>query len=516
MNRKIVLMITLLLLAPMVAICTWPASAQEEILKIGVLVPYNLPQGHASLGGAEGGALLAAREINATGGINIGGTKYKIRLYIEDECALPLDEGKAYNNTKKLLELGCKFIIGGFRTETTWKIIEAIEDWNEGLPDEEKVIYLINGASTDQLCSETVGLDYEGFKWLFRINPINSTMLFRNVLGFLQGYLIPKKLAPLYGGNVKFGYIMEKLQWTEGIAWWLENYGLGPNATFTYGIRPSAGTTNFVPYLEDLNNTGARLLFIAYTLDDAKYLIMQWRQYNYPFVIVGIDVFSQTSLWPIWTGGACEYEATLDFSGTRTPITPLAVKFWDNFVGNFSLPPPNPPAWPIYTAWGAYNAFLVIKKALETAGTLNSATIIEVLEGQETALLNGKGKFTTIHDVYTLSYGPIWPDGYTRAMMAQWVKKEDGSLVKEVVSPIDQLYSRKMKIPPWIYELADWDLNFDGVIDIRDVSAAGRAFGATPGTLRWNIEADINLDSVVDIRDISAIGRKFGRSGKPK
>jgi len=515
MNKKTVLIIALLLLTPMVAVGVPRVSAPpEEILKIGVLVPYNLPQGHAHLGGAEGGALLAAWEINVTG-INIGGTIYKIVLYFEDEGAFPLDERKAYNNTWKLLEKGCKIIIGGFRTECTWKIIDAIEDWNAGLSDEEKVIYFINGASTDQLCSQTVGVDYERYKWLFRINPINSTMLFKNMLGWLQGYLIPMKLAPLYGGNVKFAYIMEQLKWTEGIEWWLTNYGLGPYATLVYGVRTAAGTDNFVPYLEEANDTGARLIVTAYTLPDAQYLIRQWRQYQYPFVIAGIDVFAQCRLYVVWTGGACEYEMTEDFAGTRTPITPLAVKFWDNFVGNFTSPG-YPPAWPVYTAWGAYNAFIVLKKALETAGTLNSSRIIEVLEAQETDLLNGKGKFTSIHDVYSLSSGPVWPDGYTRAMFVQWVNKEGVGLVKEVVCPVDQVYSRKVKLPPWVYELSDWDLNFDGVIDIRDISAAGRAFGSTPGTSRWNVEADINLDAVIDIRDISAIGRKFGRTATPR
>jgi hypothetical protein len=126
-------------------------------------------------------------------------------------------------------------------------------------------------------------------------------------------------------------------------------------------------------------------------------------------------------------------------------------------------------------------------------------------------VLNGKAKFTENHDVFSMSYGPTWPDGYTRAMMVQWIKK-DSTWVKNVVSPVDQVYSQKTRIPPWMYSLSDWDLNFDGVVDIRDISTAGRAFGSTPGNPRWAMEADINLDGVVDIRDISAIGRNFGKS----
>ena len=52
--------------------------------------------------------------------------------------------------------------------------------------------------------------------------------------------------------------------------------------------------------------------------------------------------------------------------------------------------------------------------------------------------------------------------------------------------------------------------NLDFVVDIRDISRAGRAFGSSPGHLRWDPAADINKDFLVDIRDISSIGRKFG------
>jgi hypothetical protein len=56
------------------------------------------------------------------------------------------------------------------------------------------------------------------------------------------------------------------------------------------------------------------------------------------------------------------------------------------------------------------------------------------------------------------------------------------------------------------------DLNNDGVIDIRDISIAGRAYGSYPGHSRWNPNADINNDNIIDIRDISTIGRNYGKT----
>lgn len=58
----------------------------------------------------------------------------------------------------------------------------------------------------------------------------------------------------------------------------------------------------------------------------------------------------------------------------------------------------------------------------------------------------------------------------------------------------------------------DYDLNDDGVVDVRDISIVGRAYGSTPGHPRWNEVADVNRDEVVDILDISAVARHFGET----
>jgi branched-chain amino acid transport system substrate-binding protein len=524
MSRKAVLIIALLLLAPMMTVAATirPASAVET-LKVGVIGPYYLPQWHKEQGGMEGGALLAM--MDGLGNINVGGTQYQVQLVFADEGAYnPLtgtyDPDKARSEIRRLLYTeGCKFIIGGFRTEVTTILIEETMDYNEAHPGNE-VIFFINGASTDWLVAG-VGTDYARYKWLFRINPVNSTMLGKNVFGYLAGYLIPNKLKPMYG-TVRVGYIVEDLEWTTGIGQYIRYVlpGLFPPGwvEFSYGARSPGGTTNFVPYLDGAKANNTHVVVIAYTLPDAISLVTQWKAGHYPFLLVGIDVFGQRGDYPggTLTGGACEYEIFEDFSGTGTPITPLAEAFWDHFVGNFS-------SWPIYTAWGAYNGFIVLKKALETAGTLNPSAVVSTLELQETLVLNGKAKFTSTHDVYSNEYGSTWTQGYTRAFMLQWIntgnpansKPYTHGFVKNVVCPVDQPYSKKTKFPPWIHPLGDWDLNFDGIIDYLDINPAARAFGATPGTPRWNLEADVNGDAIVDYLDINPICRKFGQQVTP-
>jgi len=537
MNKKIALvLIPLLITSTMLLSLPW-TSAEPEILKIGIISPYGLPHGEIMYGGTPAGAELAALEINATGGINIGGTQYLIDLVYRDEHCYPtIDPDAARQSVQELIAEGCRIIIGGFRTETTSPIIDEVLKWNNAHPGDE-VILLINGASTDDLCVNWTASGNEAYRFIFRVNPVNGTMLFSAILGYLQGYLIPYKLAPMYGAGpnpgdpkVKYAVIAEDLTWTIDICNYLQYIGLGNLTQWVATYRTPAGTTDFTTYLDDAAAKGAALMVHIYTLPDVVYLVSQWGAGQYPFILVGIDVPGQWVAHVDNTMGLCQYEAVLDFSGTRTPIIPDSLWYtgelpwwgttegwWDRFVGNFS-------AWPMYTAWGAYNALLTLKNALEQAGSLDPFDIVLALEETETTEVNGIARFTyQTHDVFSNEYGPLWTQGYTRAMVVQWINNSapDAPLNiaykgfrKEVLSPIDQPYSRKFKFPPWIYQYADYDINFDGKVDVRDIFAAAKAYGSYPGVPNWNLECDVITDGKVDVRDIFAIALNYGASAE--
>jgi hypothetical protein len=51
----------------------------------------------------------------------------------------------------------------------------------------------------------------------------------------------------------------------------------------------------------------------------------------------------------------------------------------------------------------------------------------------------------------------------------------------------------------------------DCKVDLKDVFAAGKAFGSVPGDAKWNTVADINNDYKIDLKDYFAICKKFGK-----
>jgi len=59
------------------------------------------------------------------------------------------------------------------------------------------------------------------------------------------------------------------------------------------------------------------------------------------------------------------------------------------------------------------------------------------------------------------------------------------------------------------YTILVGDLNFDGRVDILDISVAAQAFGSYPSHSRWNPKADIDNNGVVNIIDLVKIVQNF-------
>jgi hypothetical protein len=305
--------------------------------------------------------------------------------------------------------------------------------------------------------------------------------------------------------QVKVAVLAEDLEWTLEMYFYLTNPAvypmvLGPYANVTYAGRIPDGTTDCTPWLSDVIGSGARLLIHVFSGVSGVPLIGQWRGMSVNAMPVGINVLGQLQTHWATTGGACEYETVMDFAGTRTPIIPgVTDVFWDNFVARTG-------GWPLYTAWGGYDGLYMLKEAFEDMGSMDKDALVAYLEdpSYERTGLNGRSKYTSLHDVFSNEPGPIWTQGFTRGMMVQWLSQR-----KEVVCPVDKVYSKRWAIPDWMYPLQT-DLTYDGKVDIRDIALAARSFGSYPGHPTWDKEADIDYNSKVDIRDIARIARDFG------
>jgi hypothetical protein len=59
------------------------------------------------------------------------------------------------------------------------------------------------------------------------------------------------------------------------------------------------------------------------------------------------------------------------------------------------------------------------------------------------------------------------------------------------------------------------DINYDGKVDMKDISKAAKGFGANYGPPvhpRWTFRCDFNNDRKIDMKDISRVAKNFGKN----
>src|SRR4030042_1207707 len=145
------------------AMASFTAAFAQEI-KIGIIGPMQFVQGK----GHWNGATMAAEEINAKGGIQVGPKKMKIQLIQADSNEF-LNVTDATNAMERLItKEKVHFVVGGFRTEA----VMAMQD----IAMAQKVIFIGCGAAHDELCNR-VAKYYDQYKYFFRGTPYNSTAL---------------------------------------------------------------------------------------------------------------------------------------------------------------------------------------------------------------------------------------------------------------------------------------------------------------------------------------------------
>ena len=563
----------MLLLIPMlvfsITMLNVKVSAASTV-KIGVLFPKYLTQGGGGFGGSGhggmyDGAQMAANEINDAGGVNVGGTMENIVLDFQDEGALdPTLIPPNYNTAitqasmTAMLTGGDQFIVGGFRTETTTAALSVLQSWNTG--GETPVPFFICGSATSSLININQTKN-PGGQWVFRVTPVNDTQLMYTVTNYMKQYLAPK-LAKMYTnatyptatpGQFRYAVIAEDLTWTQTMAYVLTapagypstpgySYFLGSYVN-TSGVQGTGGSPvipgrNLVPasgydfssLVSTLKSQNVHLIIDIFTMPEVNNLITAVQAANMPAMVVGIDVPGQQQSHWADTSGAANYECFLCWSGTGTSIVPgftdVFFKNYCSFSGGY---------WPMYTASGAYDAIYGIKENIETAGTTNPNTLLPVIQNTLRVGTTGEFKYAS-NDVNANSNGVNWtqyddkPYGWSRSEMVQWIQNTTApadpypnvGAQMNVISPIRlndtycPPYVRKTVMPPSMYPLAAWDLNYDGKVNMADIGQAAKAFGGTPvsGAI-WNMEADAVADGKIDMKDLGTIAKHFGLNQTP-
>ena len=417
------------------AMSPWTVAFGQEI-KIGVIGPMKFVQGI----GHWNGATMAADEINAKGGIQVGNKKMKIKLIQADSNEF-LNVTDATNAMERLMTQDkVDFVVGGFRTEA----VLAMQD----IAMEHKKIFIGCGAAHPELC-ERVAKNYNVYKYFFRGTPFNSKYLvaaaFYHVgsvgAALKQSLNIPK---------VKVAIVAEKAVWADPMI--PAAQGAIPKMGMEIaGIwRPSSIATDVTAELAAIQRSEAHIIFEIFSSSVGIPFARQAGELKIPAFQVGINVESQKEGFWQATQGMGNYVMTSDTYARGVEYNELTKPFVEGYVKRFG-------EVPTYTADTYGSIVYALAPTIEEAKTLDSDKIVSVLENRVFKVPAGVIKYTKdaegrpLHDI-------TWGPGFTTGIATQW---QDGKIMgvwpnKWKLTPESPEVTYKgvvpIKLPPWMVE----------------------------------------------------------------
>ncbi|NIS59545.1 MAG: ABC transporter substrate-binding protein [Proteobacteria bacterium] len=420
------------LLVVTISLSAWGA----EVIKIGVIGPMNFVQGQ----GHWNGAVMAAEEINARGGVKVGKKKMKIELVKADSNEF-INVTDATNAMEKIVTRDkVDFIVGGFRSEAVLAMQDIAMDY--------KKIFIGTGAAHPELCLR-VAKDYDRYKYFFRGTPFNSKFLARTSFIHMAtvGAILKKSLnIP----KVKVAIAAEKAMWVDPMIEAAEGF-IPKMGMEVAGIwRPSAVATDVTAELSAIQSSEAHMIFTTFSASVGITFARQAGELKVPAVQVGINVEAQKDGFWGATQSMGNYVMTMNTYARDVEINELTKPFVDGYIKRFG-------EVPTYTADTYSTLIYGLAPAIEQAGTLDADKLVSVYENREFLAPAGKVKYMKdaegrhLHDLtwgpgYLTSLGVQWQDGKLKGV---WPNKWKAS---EAAPEITYKGIVPYKIPPWVIE----------------------------------------------------------------
>jgi len=383
------------LLAVTLALAASVAAAQGT-LKIAILGPMAFVQGENHWAGAE----MARDEINKAGGINVGGRRMQVELIRADTNEIQSVPDATNAIERVITRDKADFLIGGFRSEAVLAMQEVAMDY--------KKIFLGAGAADARL-GENVEKNYDRYKYWFRVTPVKSPDLFRTLMAVLNtiGDQVRQSLKK---DQPKVALLAEKAVWTEPIVRAVQATLPKMNMDLVGTWQPSAVATDVTAELSAIERSGADIVFTLLSGPVGISVGRQMGERNMKAVAWGINVEGQKEEFWQAAAGKAQFVSTLD-TYSEVEMTPKTIPFVRAFKERFKKAP-------TYNA-ATYDAIMILKAAIEQAGSTEADKLVPVIEKMEHVGTAGTDTWDKRHDL-------VWAVGRTAGIAVQW---QDGRKV---------------------------------------------------------------------------------------
>lgn len=377
---------------------------------------------------SERALTLAVEEINAAGGVNVGGTKRPFKLEVIDtrdlEPGVPVSEALLVVE-KLILEKKADFILGGpVRSEAGLAAMDLLSKYK-------KVSILSTGVLTPAYHAR-VAENYDKYKYLFRISG--------EAKWIAVGEQIPAMVEVGQKFNLNRVFIMvQDVAWARGFGGIFAKF-MAQKGWTVIGqpeIYPT-GSTDFSMGLLKARREKAQVISIAMDMPESSILLKQWHDLKVPALPFGsiLAAAEQPGFWKA-TEGKGEYALANVVNAGNAPsnASDWTMKFVNAYKKKWGLEPEG------YGTSSSYMAVYVLKDAIEKAGTLDSDAIVAALEKTDMMGVYGRIRFDPKSHQVVPSLDP--KEGAVGTIF-QW------QAGKRVVVFPESIAMGEIKLPPWM------------------------------------------------------------------
>ena len=396
------------------------ASFGAEPIIIGMPTSLGYLEGYESRNAAK----MAIDEINAKGGVNVGGVMRPFKLVATDtrdsEPGIPVSEAlMAYE--KLILQQKPDAIIAGFFTSEP--LLASMD-----ITSKHKLPYLGTIAMSPKV-QKKIKENYNAYKYVFRL-CYDAPYFVKSYLGVL------KKINANFSFNKAF-ILTEEALWAKAIggmtAKWLKGQGWKVTGHQTF----PKGMSDFSATLLKIRNTKAQVIVFICSRPEAVIFADQWRTMKIPALLTGIlPPLCGEDIWEVHKGKVDGIINVVEAGLLPVEAIPESITFHEAYKKRFGKPP-----GASHGTGSAYEAVYVLKDAIERAGTLNGDKLVAEIEKTDRKGCTGRLRFDKGHQAI---FGPD-PNETCLILAFQWQKPG-----KRVVIAPASAATGTIELPAWM------------------------------------------------------------------
>jgi len=393
-------------------------------------IVFGVPTALGAIEGRDGwmAIQMAVEEINAKGGIMVGGEKRPLEAYSidtrEHEPGIPVHDALTAVEKLVLEKKPHAIVLGNFRSEVLLASMDLISKY--------KLPYICSIAMTPAYQKKIVE-QYDKYKYCFR-NCLNALYL----VGYLQGTM--GFLAKEFGFNKAYIIVQDTL-WAQGtgkgLKAWFEKNNWEVGGFDAYPL----GASDFSSSLIKVRAKKSQVIVPIFDMPQSGILLKQAHAMKIPALLCGfISPVAPGDGWEVFEG---EVEGMVNFIFEIGPLPVKAVPKSVEFNTNFGK------------KWGeksrtqlsghgpgpSYDAVYTMADAITRAGSLDPDAIVNALEKTDMNGVIGRIKFGKDHQVV---FG-VDPNEAALGAAFQWRKPG----VRVPVFP-ELVAEDKIQLPPYM------------------------------------------------------------------